>query len=237
LFGSEKSAPEVTKQHPSEGFMHRLSRLDVYLDDHEIPDPGESILAMVPASSLSSSTDYLSHVDRMELMYQKEAVVQAWSEKVRREREKLRGKQARSEQVFSRLTQLSLRLGELHEEAVAITLKVSAAVQSPVEAAEVQRELLVQFKGDMIQRCRQGKGTKYSRIATNLAYDDESIQEIVIDEQSVYDSLHSELSEIAKMRKVPKSERLELTLGLLEDHILVISSSLDPFKLGFSFES
>lgn len=171
----------------------------------------------------------------MRQTYNQSNDVENWASEVWGERDKLRAKQDRSEEASRRLGLLSEKLPELHELATNASLEAAARVSTPVEGAESLRELLVQFKGELIRLCKQGSGTKYSRIADNLAFDDPILDGMVRSGQEDYDSLHSELAEIAKHRVEASIDRLRELLGLLEDHVLVITTSLDPDKTGLNF--
>lgn len=234
LYESEESAPKKTNSHVSESLLYNLSNLDDYLIKNALPIPKPFENPYFTVSTTSSSSDYEVHVLKLGETYSEDEDITTWAKNVSEKRRDLKNLQNRREIVSVRLAKLSSNLSEAHKKAVAATLTASSNIQSPAEA---QRELLVQFKGELIRRSRNGAGKKYSRIADNLIYEAQELKSIVIDQQSLYDSLHAELSEIAKTRSVPGSGRLDATLVSLEDHVFIITTSLDPEKTGISFAS
>ncbi len=175
------------------------------------------------------------HVYKVGSAYPRNREVNLWTAYVESERSKLKTRQERRKFISKRLQQLSQKLYDLHRKAVDGTLKFVGGVQAPIEAAEAQRELLVQFKGELLRLCKIGKGNNYKRIAENIIYQQDEIIRIVIEQQEVYDALHGELAEIAKERSHPRKERMEGLLISLEDHIYVLLVSLDPDKTRIPF--
>ena len=235
MLESEENAPEVTYDHPSERVLYNLENLTIYLSEHEITPPNPQGPFVISASGTTSSTDYIGHVSVVRGLFDGDRQVIGWHDSVQSGYEDLRTRQRRSEKASSRLEQLDQRLQELHGAAIEECLSISANVKSPIEGAEILRELLVSFKGELIRRCSSGKGTKYSRISDSLAVSSKTTQDIITDQQVNYDRLHHALSEIAKKRKPAGGTLMRRLLEDLEDHVLVVTSAIDPSKIGFEF--
>jgi hypothetical protein len=197
ILNSEENAPVITFEHPSERVLHNLENLTFYLSEYEITPPHPEGPYVVSASGTTTSSDYVVHVSKFVGMYDDREVI-GWHDSVLSGYEDLRTSQKRSEKSSLRLCQLDQRLQDLHRESINECLAISAEVKSPIEGAELLRELLVSFKGELIRRCRSGKGTRYDRIADNLAVNSKTTRDIISDEQENYDRIHHELSEIAK---------------------------------------
>jgi hypothetical protein len=235
MLNSEEHAPEVTITLPSENVLHRLSLLQQYLVDHKIVAADPMGPYIISASGITSSSDYAVHVTEIHRLFLQNTEVARWHDSVMNGYQQLRTSHNRSEKASSRLGQLDDRLLDLHSRATDAALSTSAGVQSPIESAELIRELLISFKGELIRRCKVGKGTKYQRIAQNLAIDSQATLEAIIDQQQNYDELHHELAGIAKNRLQVPQKRLKELLANFEDHVLIITNSIDPEKIGFEF--
>lgn len=235
MLESEQAAPEITFVHPSEDVLENLNSLGIYLSDHRIPGPPSSGTAVISTASISSSSDYANHVSSIGQTFVGVPEVITWQSDVLSGYGILRDRQNRSDKTNKRLEQLDGRLSELHNNAKSSCFSVSAEVVSPIESAELLRELLNGFKGSLIRRCQLGRGTKYGRIADNLAVDTQTTHDAICDQQTTYDRLHSDLSEIAKSRKEIKGFEIKSYLEDLEDHVLIVTSAIDPLMIGFEF--
>jgi len=132
-----------------------------------------------------------------------------------------------------RIKQLDKKLAILHKKTIDACLIASSGVESPVESAAFVRELLGNFKGELIRRCKEGKKPNYQRIADNLALD--NLKSIVIEEQTTYNEIHHELSEIVKSKVTVAKFRMLEFLSLVEDHTFAVTISLDPENLILRF--
>ena len=178
MLESEQAAPEITFALPSEDVLENLNRLGIYLSDHRIPEPSSSGTAVISSTTTTSSSDYVSHVSLLSKSFIDVPEVVSWQDEVLTDYGNLRERQNRSDKTNKRLEQLDDRLMELHNNAINSCLSVSAEVGSPIESAELLRELLVCFKGELIRRCRSGRRTKYERIANNLAADSQTTYDV-----------------------------------------------------------
>lgn len=200
-----------------------------------IPEPPRFLEPIVTTSGSSTALSYRQFVDQVPLHHSDNREVINWANLTRVKGEALRNSQNRSKEVHGRLNMLSPGLCELHEQAQRATLTSGAAVASPIEAASIQRSLLVEFKGVLINKCKTGTGTKYARISENLAVESDLTKTAVTRGQGNYDALHDELSEISKSKRLVTGERIRELLAQLEDHIWIITNALDPDKIGVSF--
>jgi hypothetical protein len=235
ILEEEEKAPQVTITHPSEEVLHQLSNLDSYLTQNPIIADEYIGPAVYSTSGTGTTSTYYLHVSRMPEWFPDNAEVSKWHEDVKEGYIVLREKQDRFTQANERLNKLNRRLTEMHERIRDVVLSTSAQTQSPIEGAEIIREILVSFKGDLIRRCKSGNGATYKRIAENLAVDTDPTREAIVDQQIVYDDLHSQLSEIAKSRVSIAPELLQQLLSRLDDHILIVTGATDPNKIGIQF--
>lgn len=233
MLRAEENAPPIVNIHLSENLLQRLNTFDIYLTKYSIPKPSYDSDAFINSSGTASSSDYINNVYQIRDSFTNDEGVLSWAIKVSDSYFDLRVKQARTEMVSSRLGQLNNRLMNLHKSAIDACLSTSAGSTSPVEGAALLRELLDSFKGELIRRCKKGKGATYQRIADNLAFD--KLRSMISDQQEEYDNLHSELSGILKSRTVIQPSRIRELLTLTEDHISVVILVLDPEKIGFEF--
>lgn len=235
MLHAEENAPKIAGLHLSENLLQKLSTFDTYLTKYLIPKPSYDSDAFINSSGTASSSDYINNVYKIRDSFASDNEVLSWAIKVSDSYFDLRVRQARTQMVSSRLGQLDNRLMNLHKRAIDACLSASAGLTSPVEGAALLRELLDSFKGELIRRCKEGKGANYQRIADNLAFD--KLGSMISDQQEVYNSLHSELSGILKSRAAVQPSRIQELLTLTEDHISVVIIVLDPEKIGFEFYS
>jgi len=234
LSAQERAPAEATTKVP-ESLLAHLEDINELLAENE-PPPTSPILGRVLSSSATgTSSNYSIYVDGIDSAYPRVNSVAKWASSVRHESEKLRQKHDRRRIVQARLSALDGALGQLHNGAVEATAVAASGVVPPIESAEAIRELLVRFKGELIRRCRAGNGTKYRRIAQNMALDPLHSYNIIFQQQEAYDLLHHELSEIAKGRKSAEPSRMGHLLGLVEDHVEITTAAADPEKIGVRF--
>jgi len=235
MLKSEELAPDITISYPSEKVLYQLDNIEQYLVNFHIPIIDQSGSSIISAAGTTSSSDYVGHAIEFRSRLPDDENVSKWSVFVVKSYNQLRESQNRSEQVNTRLGKLKKRLKDFHSRAIDAALVAAATVQSPIEGGELMRELLVSFKGELIRRCKSGRGKGYHRIAENLAVSSRATVDAIVNQQQVYDDLHPELSEIAKGRLYVDQYRLKELLSNLEDHILIITNSLDPEKVGVEF--
>jgi hypothetical protein len=235
MLKSEEIAPDVTIAFPSEKVLYQLDNLEQYLVNYQIPLPNQIGPYIISASGTSSSSDYVDHATEFHALFPEDKNVSKWSAYVVESYQQLRESQNRSKQVNLRLGKLNNRLKDFHSRAIDAVLSAAADVQSPIEGGELIRELLVSFKGELIRRCKSGRGTDYHRIANNLAVCSQATIDAIVNQVQVYDNLHHELAEIAKGRLEVHQNRLKVLLSNFEDHVLIITDSLDPEKTGIEF--
>lgn len=224
----EAEAPQEAQYHQPGALLVRLEDLDRHLAETQPPATSSEARAYMLTSGTVSSSDFIQYVYDVRNAYVKEPRVFAWAEKATEGYMRLRISEARVDMVRDRLGQLDPQLQVLFDRTLETSWIATAGVQSGVEAASLARELLVQFKGALIKKCRKGRGTRYQRIAENLAFD--ATVGMIKEEQDHYDVIHAELSEISKSRGVAPFSRLEELLAMLEAHILVVMIALDPEK-------
>jgi hypothetical protein len=150
--------------------------------------------------------------------------------------DEIQAKINKSDIVRHRLTLLRGDLPDLHKNATDLCLKAQATSDiSPIGAAMALNRLLEQFKGALIDRCRGGDGTRYSRISDRLAANSALTTTVVTDGQITYDRVNLELVQIRKSMTPTNKDRVVEILHEIEDHIIIVTDALDPTKLGISF--
>jgi hypothetical protein len=235
MLKSEEVAPEAITFFPSEKILGHLDNLEQYMVNSPLFIFDQGGPSIISASGTASSSDYVDHARGFLHRFPEDKEVSKWCAFVAEGYNQLRESQNRSDQVNIRLGKLNKRLKDLHKQAKDAVLIAVAKVQSPIEGGELMRELLVSFKGELIRRCKSGRGTDYSRIAENLAVASQATIDAIVSQQEVYDNLHHELSEIAKRRQDVHQYGLKELMSNLEDHLLIITDSLDPKKSGVEF--
>jgi hypothetical protein len=229
-------APNIVNSTTDETLLDSLSKSRVAVSGMlSLLYPPNNFGPIVTTSASVNTAVYTQFVHNVSQQLSSIPEVVDWARKTTIAGEALRQNQDRSNEVHRRLNLLSPKLGKLHEQAQQATLSSVAEVAGAVEAASTQRSLLDEFKGVLISRCRAGNGTKYARISDNLALDSDFTRETVTSGQHAYDSLHWDLSQISHSKTIVTGEQMQRLLYDLEDHIWIITSALDPDKLGVSF--
>jgi hypothetical protein len=235
MISAQEAAPDEAGSRIPETLLAHLEDMTEILEEDQLPPTNPVLIRAVSPSATGTSSNYLMYVDGVSAAYPRVNAVSDWASAVRGDSQKLRERHRRRRTVQSRLSTLDVTLAQLHNNAVEAALTAASGVVPPVESAEAIRELLVRFKGELIRRCQTGQGTKYRRIAQNLAFDPLHSYNIIFDQQEAYDVLHHELSEIAKGRKPVSPDRTAYLLGLVEDHIEIVTAAADPEKIGVHF--
>lgn len=205
-----------------------------------------SILATIPAPRLglgpvlntagsAPMAVYTSFVADIGARFQHDQTAVTWANETLHLGQRLEAVRNRSQNVHRRLVLLHADLGDLHDHAVNAVLAAQAGTQSPIEAAANLDRLLEQFKGNLLARCKTGKGTTYGRISDNLAADSPLTRTVVSDGQITYDTLNGELMGIRKSMQPSTGERVVELLRQVEEHIQLITDALDPNKVGVDF--
>ncbi|MCK4821778.1 hypothetical protein KA005_38785 [bacterium] len=235
MLNAEFASPEITHVHPSEDVMQGLEDLGGYLASSRILPPDPYRERVYSTTSSGTSIDYIDHVNHMVETFPDNREVVDWHNITIAKYSDLREKKSTSDIVNRRLAQLNPRLAELHNQAKTEVYSVKAEIKSPIETAGILRELLDQFKGELLNRSA-GKGNKYERISNNLVVGLDITKRIVIEQQMIYDDIHHDLSEIVKSRVEVDGDQLVKYIERIEDHIELVTSSIDPDKIGFEFK-
>jgi hypothetical protein len=231
-----QQAPDIARQHVDEVLLHHISNIQASLSPLlNIPKPPDNIGSIITTSGTAPTDLYYQHIQSVENANLGNVHVVTWAQESKQEFQQIRDQEHRADGVQARLARLSRKLADPHGAATEATLKAGADVVSPVEAAITQRELLDQFKGELIRRCPAGKGNSYKRIADNLAIASPITKTAIEDSQGTYDATHTELSEIAKSRRVADGAYIADLLRRVEDHIWTVTSALDTNSTGVTF--
>jgi hypothetical protein len=231
-----QQTPDIARQHVDEMLLHQVSSVQAsLLPLLNVPKPPENIGSIITTSGTAPTGLYYQHIQSVENANLGNVHVVTWAHESKQEFQQIRDQEHRADGVQARLARLSQKLADLHAAATEATLKAGAGVISPVEAAVTQRELLDQFKGELIRRCPAGKGNSYKRVADNLAIDSPITKIAIEDSQGAYGVVHAELSEIAKSRKAVDGAYITDLLRRIEDHIWTVTSALDTDSSGVTF--
>jgi len=228
--------PDTLAHHTDENFRGLLVATNNTLPGLlNIPEPPDDLGIYISASGTAPPATYYRYMDDMERNFNENNHVVKWAEKNKSSFEELKESHKISSEVRKRVTKLNPRLGKLHQSATDAILRCAAEIIDPPLAAADPRRLLEQFKGHLIDRCRTGKKATYRRIADNLAADSEMTRIAIENEQDTYERLSTEFTHIMKRMKSVNHDYMPQLLKQLEDHIMVVTSAIDPNKIGFSF--
>lgn len=202
-----------------------------------IPSPTLSLVPVVTTSGSVLPNVYNQYVRRVAYEYRASPDVTKWAGVTVTMGDEIQAKLNKSDVVQHRLTLLRpADLPGLHKEATDLCLKSQATGdRNPIGAAMALNRLLEQFKGALIDKCRGGDGTRYSRISDRLAANSALTTTVVNDGQITYDRINLELVQIRKSMTTTSKNRVVEILHEIEDHIIIITDALDPTKLGISF--
>lgn len=200
------------------------------------PKPPSELGPVLNTSGSAVYTIYFDHIRKVESYYIGDPIVVDWARTTKITGEKLVEKQNRSGIVSYRLSLIHPMLEMLHKEAIDLCVRAKAEADGrPVGASMTLTRLLDQFKGNLIDKCKGGDGANYNRISERLAANSALTKTTVLEGQSKYENLKSELLEIRKKGKPSSGDRIEQILREVEGHILTITDALDPDKLGITF--
>ena len=135
------------------------------------------------------------------------------------------------------LAQIDQNLFDLHSKATKHVNLCIANQLSTSNAASSLRTLLEKYKGFLKNKCKgqKPKNQIYRLIADELSIDFGSFHTTIVDGQEKYNKIWSELTDIFKENLQVQPKRIKELLSMIEYHIFVISSSLDPQKTGLKF--
>jgi hypothetical protein len=226
--------PEMLTQYIDENFRYVLQATHNTLPGVlNIPSPPENFEIYPSTSGTILPTQYYRYMDNVSHNVG-EAFVLNWVDENKKAYKKIRDAHNTSAEVAKRLAKLKQELGDLHANASEVMLRCAAKAIEPHLAAADPRRLLEQFKGHLIDRCRSGRKATYKRIADNLAADSEMTTAAIEGEQATYDKLWEEFTHILKRIKSVDHDYLPELFTQLEDHIMIVTSAIDPNKLGLS---
>lgn len=228
--------PEILSLHIDENLKSTLtSGYETLPGLLNIPEPPDDIQTHILASGTAAPIQYTRYMIHLERNQSDNAHVINWAKEHIANYNKLRNTHNTSAEVSRRVLKLNPMLGDLHNSSINAILQCSANQIEPPLAAVVSRRLLEQFKGHLIAHCRTGKKTSYKRISDNLAADSVLTKSAIETEQETYDRLWTELTHIVKRIKNVGPDYLKELFRELEDHIMVVTSAIDPNKIGFDF--
>jgi len=224
--------PDVLSQYTDENFRYVLQATQQTLPGLlNIPNPPENFEIYPSTSGTILPTQYYRYMDSISNNVS-EAYILNWVDENKKAYKKIRESHNTSTEVAKRLRRLKPELGDIHVSASDAVLRCAAKIIDPPLAVADPRRLLEQFKGHLIVRCRSGKNTTYKRIADNLAADSEMTKVAIEGEQTTYDILWNEFTHILKRIKQADYDDLPELFNQVEDHIMIVTSAIDPKKLG-----
>lgn len=226
--------PDVLSQYVDENFRYVLQATHQTLPGVlNIPSPPENFEIYPSTSGTVLPTQYYRYMDNISNNVGG-ALVLDWVNENKTTYKKIRDAHNTSAEVAKRLAKLKQELGDLHASASEAVLRCAAKAIEPHLAAADPRRLLEQFKGHLIDRCRSGKKATYKRISDNLAADSEMTRAAIEGEQATYDKLWEEFTHILKRIKSVDYDYLPELFTQLEDHVMIVTSAIDPKKLGLN---
>jgi hypothetical protein len=229
--------PDVLSPYIDENFRYVLQATQQTLPGLlNIPSAPENFEIYPSTSGTILPTQYYRYMDNIGNNVG-EAFILNWVDENKKSYKKIRDAHNTSAEVAKRLAKLNPELGELHGSASEAVLRCAAKVIEPPLAAADPRRLLEQFKGHLIVRCRSGQKTTYKRIADNLAADSEMTKAAIEGEQATYDKIWDEFTHILKRIKPVDHDYLPELFAQLEDHIMIVTSAIDPKKIGINLIS
>lgn len=230
------SSPQILKHTTDESVMDYL--------DYSIQD--SSAIAMIPkptavlktVSSTAGSvifSGYMGYVSKMQDKYPDNYEVKEWAGLTMLMGEELREKHHIADKARQRLGQLNPDLMALYDQAVEASLATKAGIQDSVKAAALLDRVLERFKGELLGRIKASVKPTYQSISDQLAANSNLTKTTVLEGQNTYDTLNNELMNVRKSMQLSSGERIIDLLHLIEDHIIVITNSLDPNRIGIIF--
>jgi hypothetical protein len=206
-----------------------------------IPTPFANAINISGAVGQSSASLVMQWVDSLKGSANNDPSTSEWIRSSEQEYEEITDRQTRSEVVKARLKQLSdnrkIDLVALYEKAYAATMVAVANVGNSSDAATLMRDLLDDFKENLLSRCRPTKVPPqiYHRIANGLAITTPVTHQAICNGESTHKKLHDEMSQVLKLKLVIPTMRLSEILHELEDHIWIVTESIDPSKIMIKF--
>lgn len=230
--------PEILASNIDENFESLVyASTQALADLNTIPDMSPYSSSDIIASGSAGTAVYNGYLLRNKEKFPSNIEIQLWSDEGIKRYELLEQNIKQSNVVRNRLEKLDSRLAELHSYAEKSTLSSVAGLEYSISSASVLRELLDQFKGFLLDKCRSGKGTTYLRISQNLSIDTPISRLAIETNQDVYDNLHKTLSEITHNRLVVEPNLMSSYFRQVEDHIKIITDNLDLSIIGINFNS
>lgn len=169
----------------------------------------------------SGSSDMYSILSDAEETYGGDII--AWSSPYKASYRHIQEKQSRFENVIQKMQILNPdRIEELRK-AKKLFSNAIANIEERIAAGTAMRNLIEHFKGDLFEMARKHdrENMTWRRMAERLALGDFELDEL-INQETIWNSLHARLSSVLKNQKSGMSDNLEDIWTNLMDHVFTI---------------
>jgi hypothetical protein len=236
LENSINNEPQILHNHTNETFREIIEEgLNTIPGLLNLPEPSINIIPLVSSSGSFPADIYYRYINEMVNIMPNDITVAEWSKETKDTYLELQQIKNTSRIVNSRLDKLGNKFVILHNDAIKYSNTSNAGLEDTIKAASAMRELIDQFKGYLIDKCRGGRGATYKRIAEFLGIDTSLTKLAIEGGQSSYDHIHNELDLIIHRRIEVKGYPIMLLLRELENHIKIITDAIDTNKFGINF--
>jgi hypothetical protein len=197
-----------------------------------IPDISPYTSSDIIASGSAGTAVYFGYMTNNKERFSSNKEIQSWSDEGTKAYLILEQNSNQTSIVRKRLGKLNLKLVELHIKAEESTLSSIAGLEFSIASASALRELLDQFKGLLLDKCRGGQGATYQRIAQFLSIDTPIARIAIESNQDEYERLHKTLSRIIHSRLAVEPNLMISYFRQVEDHVKIVTDNLNPSVIG-----